>query len=94
MQEIYKMETKVNLEYIIKARLEFDIEVYKTTQSLITALAAIQQFDLSLKSRFIPNIDVSMDIEGLSIEELNESTEQLIFRGWVTSIVRFLGILS
>ena len=82
------METTVDLEYIMKTRLEFDIEVYKTTQSLITALAAVQQFDLSSKRRFIPNIDVSMDIEGLSIEELNESTEQLIFRGWVTSIVR------
>ena len=82
------MEKIVNFEDIFKIRSDFDLEVYKTTQSLITALAAVQQFDLSTQNRFISNIDVSMDIKGLSVEELNESTEQLIYRGWITSIIR------
>ena len=82
------MEKTVDIEYISKVRADFDIEVYKTTQSLITALAAVQQFDMSTQNGFISNMDVSMDIEGLSTEELNESTEQLIYRGWIISIIR------
>ena len=80
-------QNEVNIEYISRLRSDFDIEVYKTTQSLITALAAVQQFDLPSPNRFISNMDVSMDIEGIGTEELNESTEPLIYRGWITSII-------
>ena len=81
-------QNEVNIEYIFRLRSDFDIEVYKTTQFLITTLAAVQQFDLSSQNRFISNMEVSMDIEGISDKELNESTEQLIYRGWITSIIR------
>ena len=59
----------------------FNIEVYKTTQSLITALAALQQFDLFSQNRFISDMDVSFDIKGVIHTDLKESTEQLIYRG-------------
>ena len=73
---------------ILRIRANFDIEVYKTTQSLITALAALQQFDLLSPKRFISNMDVSLGIEGGSVKELEESTEQLIYQGWITSIIK------
>ena len=66
----------------------FNIEVYKATQSLITALAALQQFDWSSPNRFISDMDVSFVIEGVIHTELKESTEQLIYRGWIASIIR------
>lgn len=82
------MRLELNLTDIFKIRSDFDIEVYKITQSLITALAALQQFDLSSPNRFISDMDVSLDIEGVSVKELEESTEQLIYRGWITMIIR------
>ena len=82
------MQITADLKYIFAARSDFDIEVYKVTQSLITALAAVQQFNFSTQDRFISNMDVSIDIEGLNLEELNELTEQLIYRGWIISTIR------
>lgn len=66
----------------------FNIEVYKATQSLITALAALQQFDWSSPNRFISDMDVSFVIEGVIHTDFKESTEQLIYRGWIASIIR------
>ena len=80
------MRLNINQD-ILKFRSDFDIEVYKITQSLITALAALQQFDLLSANRFISNMDVSLGIEGGSVKELEESTEQLIYRGWIVSII-------
>ena len=82
------MRLELNSADMLSIRSDFDTEVYKTTQSLITALAALQRFDLSSPNRFISNMDVSLDIEGVNVEELEESTEQLIYRGWITSIIR------
>ena len=82
------MRLELNPADMLSIRSDFDTEVYKTTQSLITALAALQQYDLSSPSRFISNVDVSLDIEGVNVKELEESTEQLIYRGWITSIIR------
>ena len=86
------MLLELNSADIFSIRSDFDTEVYKTTQSLITALAALQQFDLSSSNRFIANMDVSLGIEGISVKELEESTEQLIYRGWITSIIRIWDI--
>ena len=73
----------------------FNIEVYKTTQSLITALAALQQFDGSSPCRFISEMDVSFVVMDASFvdkrvihTDSKESTEQLIYRGWIASIIR------
>ena len=82
------MHLELNHVDILSIRSDFDTEVYKLTQSLITALAALQQFDLSSTNRFISNMDVSLDIEGINDKVLEESTEQLIYRGWITSIIR------
>ena len=70
---------------------DFHFEVYQKTYALISTLEVLNINDLKSNGNYLqdislPNMDISLALEGFDAKEIQRDREQLLYRGWIDSI--------